>query len=59
MASPTKDPVVVVLIMGREDSSLVAMYRQGIDDIRLLEGTQYVHKWLYGNRGDVDETVKR
>jgi integrase len=52
VASGTKDQVAVNLIMGHEDSSMAAVYRQGIDDVRLTEVVQYVHKWLYGSKSD-------
>jgi len=48
VAGNTKDQVAVDLVMGHADDSMAAVYRQGIDDQRLIDVSQHVHKWLFG-----------
>lgn len=48
VAGGSKDQVAVDVVMGHSDASMGAVYRQGIDDQRLIDVGQYVHKWLFG-----------
>ncbi len=48
VAGATKDQVAVDYVMGHFDASMGAVYRQGIDDQRLIDVGQHVHKWLFG-----------
>ncbi len=48
VAGATKDQIAVDYIMGHADESMAAVYRQGIDDQRLIDVGQHVHKWLFG-----------
>jgi len=48
VAGASKDQVAVDNVMGHVDESMAAVYRQGIDDQRLIDVGQHVHKWLYG-----------
>ncbi len=47
VAGASKDQVAVDLIMGHEDGSMAAVYRQGIEDARLIAVTDHVRKWLF------------
>lgn len=47
VAGATKDQVAVDYIMGHADASMAAVYRQGIEDQRLIDVGQHVHAWLY------------
>ena len=47
VAGGTKDQVAVDYIMGHADESMAAVYRQGIEDQRLIDVGQYVHAWLF------------
>lgn len=46
VASATKDQVAVDLIMGHEDGAMSSVYRQEVDDSRLVAVTDYVREWL-------------
>lgn len=48
VAGATKDQVAVDYIMGHFDESMAAVYRQGIDDQRLIDVGNHVHTWLFG-----------
>ena len=48
VAGASKDQVAVDYVMGHVDESMAAIYRQGIDDHRLVDVGQHVHKWLFG-----------
>ncbi len=47
VAGATKDQVAVDYIMGHADESMAAVYRQGIEDQRLIDVGQHVHAWLF------------
>lgn len=47
-AGDAKDQVAVYLAMGHFDESMAAVYRQGIEDQRLIDVGQHVHVWLFG-----------
>ena len=47
VAGGSKDQVAVDVCMGHSDESMAAVYRQGIDDQRLIDVGQFVHDWLY------------
>lgn len=47
VAGATKDQVAVDYVMGHVDDSMAAVYRQGIEDQRLVDVANHVHKWLY------------
>ncbi len=48
VAGGSKDQVAVDAIMGHEDGSMASVYRQGIDDSRLVAVTNHVRTWLFG-----------
>ena len=48
VAGGSKDQIAVDVVMGHSDASMGALYRQGIDDQRLIDVGQHVHKWLFG-----------
>lgn len=50
VAGDCRDQVAVDMVMGHADDSMADNYRHGIDDQRLIDVTQHVHKWLFGNR---------
>lgn len=43
----SKDQVATDIVMGHADPSMGAVYRQGIDDQRLIDVADYVHAWLF------------
>ena len=47
VAGATKDQVAVDYIMGHADASMAAVYRQGIEDQRLIDVGQHVRNWLF------------
>lgn len=44
----SKDQVATNHIMGHADSSQAETYRQWVDDARLLDVTNHIHEWLFG-----------
>jgi len=46
-AGDSKDQVAVDVCMGHADPSMGGIYRQGIDDKRLIDVGQHVHDWLF------------
>ena len=47
VAGGSKDQVAVDVVMGHSDHSMAAVYRQGIEDQRLIDVGQHVHAWLF------------
>lgn len=48
VAGNSKDQVAVNYAMGHVDDSMAAVYRQGIDDQRLIDVAEHVREWLFG-----------
>jgi integrase len=48
IAGGSRDQVAVNAIMGHADASMAAVYREKIDDDRLLAVTAHVRQWLFG-----------
>lgn len=48
VAGASKDQVAVDVIMGHDDGSMANIYRQGIEDSRLIAVTEHVRSWLFG-----------
>jgi integrase len=48
VAETSRDLPAVASIMGHVDSSMAGLYRETIDDGRLLTVTQHVRTWLFG-----------
>ena len=46
-AGASRDQVAVNLIMGHADATMAAVYRERIDDARLIAVTDHVHRWLF------------
>ncbi len=51
VADGGRDQIATNQIMGHSDPSMRAVYRERIEDERLVAVTDYVHNWLYGQRG--------
>jgi integrase len=47
IAGGSRDQVAVNLVMGHADASMAAVYRERIEDERLIAVADYVHGWLY------------
>ncbi|MCP4853501.1 MAG: hypothetical protein GY903_03300 [Fuerstiella sp.] len=52
VAGNTKDQVAVNFAMGHSDESMAAVYRQGIDDQRLIDVAEHVRQWLWTRKCD-------
>lgn len=50
VADGSRDQVAVNHIMGHSDPSMGAVYRERIDDARLVAVAEHVRKWLFGDR---------
>lgn len=48
VAGNTQDQIAVNFVMGHCDESMAAVYRQGIDDQRLIDVAEHVRLWLFG-----------
>lgn len=59
VAGATKDQIAVDYIMGHADESMAAVYRQGIEDQRLVDVGQYVYTWLFPRRKPEKKTAKK
>ncbi len=51
VAGASKDQPAVDLVMGHDDPSMAAVYRQGIDDDRLIAVAEHVRTWLFNLPG--------
>ena len=51
VADATKDLPAIRLIMGHKDRGIDGVYREYIDDDRLLAVTNHVRQWLFGKGG--------
>jgi integrase len=47
IADGARDQTATNLIMGHADPSMGAVYRERIDDSRLVAVTEHVRKWLF------------
>ncbi|MCP4788448.1 MAG: hypothetical protein GY878_33485 [Fuerstiella sp.] len=52
VAGATSDQPAVDLMMGHADDTMAAVYRQGIDDQRLIDVAEYVRRWLWTRKCD-------
>jgi len=48
VADAANDRVAVDHVMGHADASMAAVYRERIDDARLIAVAEHAHKWLFG-----------
>jgi integrase len=47
VAGDSKDQVAVDVVMGHTDSSMAGVYRQGLEDQRLIDVGKHVRNWLF------------
>ncbi len=59
VAGASKDQPAVDFVMGHFDASMAAVYRQGIDDQRLIDVGQHVHDWLFPPKKPAKKAAKR
>jgi integrase len=59
VAGATKDQVAVDVVMGHVDESMAAVYRQGIEDQRLIDVGQHVHAWLFPKEKPAKKAAKK
>ena len=52
IADGCKDQVAINSLMGHSDSTMGGIYRERIDDSRLIAVSQHVHDWLFGTDND-------
>lgn len=52
VAGNSKDQIAVNFGMGHSDESMAAVYRQGIDDQRLIDVAEHVRQWLWTRKCD-------
>jgi integrase len=57
IAGGSKDQVAVDYLMGHVRNDMASIYRERIDDSRLVTVTDLVHTWLYGESSD-DHTLQ-
>lgn len=50
VADGSRDQVAINHIMGHSDPTMGAVYRERIDDARLVAVTKHVRKWLFGDK---------
>ncbi len=50
IADGSRDQVAAGSIMGHSDGSMAAVYRERIDDARLVAVTEHVRNWLFADR---------
>lgn len=49
VADATKDRTAIRCIMGHSDDSMDANYTHGVEDHRLMEVAEHVHRWLFAS----------
>jgi integrase len=59
IAGGCRDQVAVNHIMGHADASMAGVYRERIDDDRLVAVTEHVHNWLFGTKKVQPHAAKR
>jgi len=52
----SRDQVAVNHIMGHADASMASVYRERIDDGRLIDVAEHIRRWLYGDKAAVPPT---
>jgi integrase len=56
VADGSRDQVAVNHIMGHADSSIASVYRERIEDDRLVAVVEHVRQWLLGDESTSDES---
>ena len=49
VAGDSRDQIAIDAVMGHTDDSMASVYRERIDDDRLVAVVEHVHEWLFGN----------